>query len=146
MGTFELTDKATLENLEIVNAFLEEHLGEAGCPFKDQMQIVVVAEEIYVNIAHYAYFPETGMFTLKLEIREDPCEAELTFIDSGMPFNPLEMEDPDITLPAEERDVGGLGILMMKKMMDSISYENTDGHNILKVIKKFRKASLDGWF
>ena len=135
MKTYELTVDATLDNLRLVNAFLEEHLEEADCPLKAQMQISVAAEEIYVNIAHYAYAPETGTVTLRLELQEEPPAVTLTFLDSGIPFNPLDRTDPDVSLPAEEREIGGLGIFMTRKSMDDLRYEFRDGQNILTLKK-----------
>jgi len=136
MKTYELTVDATLDNLRLVNAFLEEHLEEADCPLKAQMQISVAAEEIYVNIAHYAYAPETGTVTLRLELQEEPPAVTLTFLDSGIPFNPLDRTDPDVSLPAEEREIGGLGIFMTRKSMDDLRYEFRDGQNVLTLIKR----------
>ncbi len=136
MKTYELTVDATLDNLRLVNAFLEEHLEEADCPLKAQMQIAVAAEEIYVNIAHYAYAPETGKATLRLELQEEPPAVTLTFLDSGIPFNPLDRTDPDVSLPAEEREIGGLGIFMTRKSMDDVRYEFRDGQNVLTLIKR----------
>ena len=136
MKTYELTVDATLDNLRLVNAFLEEHLEEADCPLKAQMQISVAAEEIYVNIAHYAYAPETGTATLRLELQEEPPAVTLTFLDSGIPFNPLDRTDPDVSLPAEEREIGGLGIFMTRKSMDDLRYAFRDGQNILTLTKR----------
>ena len=132
----ELSLLATIDNLPTVLAFLEEQLEEADCPLKTQMRLAVAAEEIFVNIASYAYAPETGMATVRVECREDPKRVCVTFIDSGMPFDPLKKEDPDVTLPAEEREIGGLGIYMTKQAMDEVSYEYKDGQNILTLVKK----------
>ena len=136
MKTNELNLEATVENLTQVMAFLEQHLEEAGCSLKAQMQITVAAEEIYVNIAHYAYAPGTGEATVRLEIADDPAEATITFIDRGVPFDPLAKPDPDVTLSAEERGIGGLGIFMTKKTMDNVRYEYKDGKNILTMVKR----------
>ena len=133
----ELTLEATIENLAQVMAFLEQHLEEAGCPLRTQMQITVAAEEIYVNIASYAYAPGTGEATVRLEITDDPASVIITFIDSGVQFDPLKKADPDITLSAEERGIGGLGIYMTKKSMDEVRYEYTDGKNILTLMKYY---------
>ena len=136
MKIFELTLEAAAENLTPVMAFLEEHLEEAGCSLKAQMQITVAAEEIYVNIAHYAYAPGTGEATVRMEITDDPVEVRITFIDRGMPFDPLAKPDPDVSLSAEERDIGGLGIYMVKKSMDDVRYAYRDGQNILTLVKR----------
>ena len=136
MKTYELTTDATLDHLTLVTAFLEERLEQALCPFKAQMQISVAAEEIFVNIASYAYAPGTGPVTVRLTLNDDPPAANVTFIDRGVPFDPLKKEDPDVTLSAEEREIGGLGIYMTKKTMDEVRYEYKDGENRLTLIKK----------
>ena len=132
----ELEIDALTENLSKVQAFVDEHLEAAGCPFKAQMQISIAVEEIFINIASYAYAPGTGKATIRVEITEDPSTAVITFIDRGIPYNPLAKQDPDVTLPAEERDIGGLGIFMAKEIMDEESYEYKDGRNILTLTKK----------
>ncbi len=132
----ELTIPAEVENLPELTAFLEQPLEEAGCSMKTQMQISMAAEEIFVNIANYAYAPGKGIATVRLTISRDPATATITFIDRGTPFNPLENEDPDVTLPAEERAIGGLGIFMTKKTMDEIHYAYKDGQNQLTLVKK----------
>ncbi len=131
----ELTLPAQTERLPEVLAFVEEQLEEAGCPMKAQMQISVATEEVYVNIASYAYAPGSGMATIRLELTQEPAVV-LTFIDSGIAFNPLEKEDPNVNLPAEERQIGGLGIYMVKKKMDEMTYEYRDGKNVLTIKKK----------
>ena len=137
-NVFELNTSAEVENLPEVLSFLEAHLEAADCSMKAQMQITVAAEEIFVNIASYAYAPGTGTATVRLEISGAPKAAVITFLDSGTPFDPLAKEDPDVTLSAEERDIGGLGIYMTKKTMDEVRYEYKDGQNILTLIKTIR--------
>ena len=88
-----------------------------------------------MNIAHYAYAPGTGSATIHFEARTDPKRAVITFTDSGIPYDPLSRPDPDVTLSAEERQIGGLGIFMVKKSMDDIWYEYRDGHNVLTIVK-----------
>ena len=132
----ELSVPAEVERLPEVLSFLEQQLEEAGCPMKTQMQISVATEEIFVNIANYAYAPGKGIATVRMAIHEDPATATITFIDRGTPFNPLKMEDPDVSLSAEEREIGGLGIYMAKKTMDELRYEYKDGQNRLTLIKK----------
>ena len=136
MKTYELTTEATLDHLSLVTAFLEEHLEQARCPLKEQMLLSVAAEEIFVNIANYAYAPGTGTATVRLTLDDDPATANITFIDGGVPFDPLGKEDPDVTLSAEDRQIGGLGIYMTKKTMDEVRYEYRDGENRLTLIKK----------
>ena len=131
----ELEIEAKVENLDKVLAFVDSELESKDSPMKIQVQIDIAVEEIFVNIAHYAYKPSVGMATICVEVKDEPLEMELTFIDSGIPYNPLAREDPDITLSAEEREIGGLGIYMVKKSMDKVSYENKDGKNILRIWK-----------
>ena len=131
----ELEVEATTENLPHVLSFIEQHLEQADCPPRAEMQITVAAEEIFVNIANYAYAPEKGMAKVRVELSDDPAAVTITFIDQGIPYDPLAKDDPDVTLPASERQIGGLGIYLAKKTMDSITYEYKDGQNILKLIK-----------
>ena len=131
----ELTLPATIENIETVIDFVNGQLEEIKCPLKAQMQIDIAIDELFGNIAHYAYNPETGPATVRVEVTEDPIAVVITFIDRGVPYDPLKKEDPDITLSAVERAIGGLGIFMVKKTMDEISYEYKDGKNILRIKK-----------
>ena len=132
----ELTIEAKTENLDAVLSFLEESLEKADCPVKAQMQLAVAAEEIFVNIAHYAYAPEIGSATVQLEVSESPITVTITFTDGGRPFDPTKKVDPDVTLPAETRDIGGLGIFITKKLMDDVKYEYRDGKNVLTLKKQ----------
>ena len=131
----ELTIAATVENIGTVTDFVNEHLESYDCPMKAQMQIDIAIDELFGNIAHYAYNPEIGQATVRVEVIEDPLAVTITFIDNGVPYDPLAKADPDTTLSAEERDIGGLGIYMVKKSMDDIIYEYKDGQNILKIKK-----------
>ena len=131
----ELTIAATVENIEVVTDFVNEQLEEFDCPMKAQMQIDIAIDELFGNIAHYAYNPGVGDATVRVEVVEDPLAVIITFIDKGVPYDPLAKADPDITLSAEEREIGGLGIYMVKKSMDDITYEYKDGKNILKIRK-----------
>ena len=137
MPSDELTLEATEENLPRVQAFVEERLEAAECPPKAQMQIGVAVEEIFVNIASYAYAPGKGEATVRVERAEDPASVTITFIDSGTPYDPLKKADPDVALSAEEREIGGLGIFMTKKLMDDVTYEYRDGRNVLTLKKTF---------
>lgn len=128
---------ATLDNLSNVLLFVDEQLEAADCGIRTQMSIDVAVEELYVNIARYAYTPEIGEAEILVDIKDDPKACEITFIDSGIPYNPLEKEDPDVNLPADERAIGGLGIFMVKKSMDEMRYEYKDGHNVLTIRKAF---------
>lgn len=132
----EISIPAEVERLPEVTSFLEEQLEGAGCPMKTKLQISVAAEEIFVNIAHYAYAPGTGIATVRIAIDGDPATATITFIDQGVPFDPLDKNDPDVTLSVEERDIGGLGIYMTKKTMDEVRYEYKNKQNRLTLVKK----------
>ena len=131
----ELKLVATVENIEVVTDFVNEQLEALDCPMKAQMQSDIAIDELFGNIAHYAYNPEVGSATVRVEVIEDPLTVVITFIDNGVPYDPLAKADPDTTLSAEERDIGGLGIYMVKKSMDDIIYEYKDGQNILKIKK-----------
>ena len=131
----ELTVEAAIENIEKVTEFINAELEALDCSFKAETQIDVAIDELFGNIARYAYSPETGKATVRIEVEENPLSVIITFIDNGRPFNPLEKSDPDITLSAEEREIGGLGIFLVKKTMDMIEYDYRDGQNILTIRK-----------
>ena len=131
----ELELEAKVENLSEVLTFVDEQLEAAHCPMKIQMQIDIAVEEIFVNIANYAYAPEIGTATVRVEVLGNPPSVDITFIDKGIPYDPLDKADPDVTLSAEERQIGGLGIFMVKKSMDDVKYAYLDGHNILTIKK-----------
>jgi len=133
----ELRLTATRESLDQVNAFLETELENYECPPRVTMQLLVALEELYVNIASYAYAPDTGEALIRIDYNDGMLTVEL--IDWGKPFDPLAREDPDITLSAEERDIGGLGIFMVKKSMDIFTYERRDGQNIVTIGRKLAK-------
>lgn len=132
----ELTIAAKVENIEVVTNFVNEQLEALDCPMKAQMQIDIAIDELFGNIAHYAYNPEIGQATVRVEVTQDPLAVVITFIDKGIPYDPLKQADPNTTLSAEEREIGGLGIFMVKKSMDEITYEYKDGQNILSIKKK----------
>ena len=134
----ELTVEAKTTNIEAVTDFVNEQLEALDCPIKAQMQIDIAIDELFSNIAHYAYNPEIGQATVRVEVIEDPLAVTITFIDNGVPYDPLAKEDPDTTLSAEEREIGGLGIYMVKKSMDDITYEYKDGQNILAIKKNLQ--------
>lgn len=131
----ELTVPATLEELDAIQTFIEGELEDNECPMKAVMQISIAVEEIYVNIAHYAYHPEVGEATVRIAVGGNPIQVSIQFLDHGKPFNPLVKQDADITLSAEERNIGGLGILMVKKSMDQVDYTYQDGKNVLTIRK-----------
>ncbi|MBP3197556.1 MAG: ATP-binding protein [Butyrivibrio sp.] len=127
--------EAKIENLNDVTMFVDGMLEDKECSMKAQMQIDVAVEEIFVNIASYAYGDKTGMAEICFDFDESTRTAVLTFIDQGVKYDPLAKEDPDITLSASERQIGGLGIFMVKKSMDEMLYEYKDGCNILTLKK-----------
>ncbi len=131
-----ITLPAAVENIEAVTGFVEQELEKCGCPVKTKMQIVVAVDEISANIAMYAYAPGSGDMTVCFGYNETDGMAEVMFTDRGIPFNPLEKEDPDVGLPAEKRKIGGLGIFLVKKTMDDITYRRENGTNILCIRKK----------
>ena len=130
------TFPAKTESLNDVLGFVEETLERFACPIKIQTAVCVAIEEVFVNVAHYAY-PETGGdMTLHIGFDEDSRTITFRMTDKGIPFDPLQKPDPDITLSAEARDIGGLGIFIAKKTMDSLSYAYENGENILTMLKK----------
>ena len=130
----EIILEAKVEKLDDLLFFIDKELEEAGCGMKAQMKINLAVEEVFVNIAHYAYGSGDGEAQIRIETDGDTSRAEITFMDVGTPYNPLEKEDPDVTLPAEERPIGGLGIFLVKKSMDEVTYRYEDGKNILGMV------------
>ena len=131
----EITLPAIIENVEKVTAFVNAELEKINCPAKAKAEIDIAIDELFSNIANYAYNPEVGKATIKFEVQKNPMAVVITFMDNGIPYDPLKREDPNVTLSVEERQIGGLGIFMVKKSMDSIEYEYKDNHNILRIKK-----------
>ena len=129
----EIVLDAKVDNLPQLLSFVDEELEKAECSMKGQMQIDVAVEEIFVNVASYAYVDREG--TCKIEVDADPEKKHvtITFTDEGIPYNPLAKEDPDVTLSAEEREIGGLGIFIVKKSMETTAYERKDDKNIFSM-------------
>lgn len=132
----ELKLSACDENMGTVLEQVELMLEQTSCDEKTQMQIVMAAEELFVNIAHYAYGGAPGEAVLTMKVLQNPERFHMTFRDRGIPYNPLEHKDPDITLSAEEREIGGLGIFLIKNTMDKMEYEYRDGWNVLSIEKR----------
>lgn len=132
----EITLLAVTENVEKVTDFINNELDQYECPMKSRMQIDIAIDELFSNVASYAYGNERGNITVRMFVDKDPLAVNISFIDDGKPYNPLDKEDPDISLSADERDIGGLGIFLVKKSMDDMSYEYKEGQNIL-TIKKY---------
>lgn len=133
----EITVKAAVDCIPLVTDFVNDELERLACPLRSRMQIDVALDEILANVSLYAYSPLGGDITVRIEGMSDPRGIMITFIDGGKPFDPLEKEDPDITAPAETRPIGGLGIYLVKKTMDAVSYKRVDGKNILSIKKLF---------
>jgi len=119
-----------------VLAFVEQHLEQAECSLKLQTAIAIAVEEVFVNVANYAYGDDTGNVKISFEFEQENRTMTLVVSDKGIPFDPLKKQDPDITLSAEQRDIGGLGIFITKKTMDSVEYCYQKGENILTMKKK----------
>lgn len=132
----ELTVDAILGNVDVVTDFVNAELESHDCSLRALTQIDIAIDEVFGNIASYAYAPDSGSATIQIEFIQDPLEAVITFRDSGKPYDPMEKKDPDITLSAEERGIGGLGIFMVKKIMDAVSYSYIDGQNVLTLHKR----------
>ncbi len=131
---FEAAD----ENLEAVNDFIHEQIKPFSCHSQTLFQIDLAVEEIFVNISHYAYSPDKGTVQIDCSVEKTadaPAKLTVSFTDKGKAFNPLAKPDPDITLSVEEREIGGLGIFLTKKYMDSVLYERKDNQNILTFTK-----------
>ena len=123
------------ENLDRALAFIDAELDLLDCSPKAKMQIDLAVEEIFVNVAHYAYAPGTGEITIGIDSQIRPSKITITFSDHGAPYDPLSKPDPDVTLSAEERRIGGLGIYLVKKNMDEMKYEYLNGKNVLTISK-----------
>ena len=130
-----LTLEATLENITKVTEFIDAELEACECSMKAQMQIDVAIDELFGNIARYAYGQDTGEATIQFDFDAVDRMASIVFMDHGVPFNPLEQDDPDVTLSAEARAVGGLGIFLVKKTMDKLTYRFENGMNVLTLYK-----------
>jgi anti-sigma regulatory factor (Ser/Thr protein kinase) len=139
MRVSEIMVDATVENMDKVVSFVEEQLDAIDCPMKAKTQINIAIDELFSNISFYAYNPEVGTATVRVDVENNPPAVVVTFIDQGKEYNPLEKDEPDITASAEDRPIGGLGVFMVKKMMDAIEYEYKNGQNILKIKKNIGK-------
>ncbi len=132
----EIKVRAEISELDKVIDFIEEQLDKIDCNMKIRMQLNIAVEEIFVNIAHYAYPDDNGTAIIRYDFGLETNTITICFLDMGTPYDPLARKEPDITLSAEERSIGGLGILMVKKSMDHIEYAYRDGYNMLTIQKK----------
>ena len=130
-----LSVNATLENHDLVMDYVDSFMDDIDAKTKNKIGICL--DEIYTNIVSYGYAGRDKVGTVEVIVSRSPKSISITFLDDGNPFNPLEREDPDVTLSAEERGVGGLGIFIVKKVMDDVQYQRTATQNYLKIVKKF---------
>lgn len=130
-----LSVEAKVENLYQITDYVEEELEAIGVPLGHITSVCIAIEEVYVNIASYAYKDETGKVDVEIDTKDS--SINIKFFDEGTPYNPLEKMDPDISLPPEKRQQGGLGIYMIKNIMDEVEYEYKDNKNILTMVKGF---------
>lgn len=133
--TVELTIESKLENVELLTDWINTIMEGCSYPRKIQTKIDVVIDELFSNIVYYAYPDSVGKTTIRLKIPEDRSNLTMVFIDSGEEYNPLVFEDPDITLSADDRAIGGLGILVVKSLMDDVRYERKNNQNFLTLYK-----------
>ena len=138
LGSLRL--EANVENLETVTGWLEDRMALLNAPAKATMQLTLAAEEVFVNIAKYAYAPGTGYVILRANYDPEENQILLTFLDNGVSYDPLLKEDPDTTLSADEREIGGLGIFLVKKNTDDAIYQRVNDRNILTLKKTLSKA------
>lgn len=133
----ELTVEAIVEQIETVTEFVNAELEKLDCPMKARIQLDIAIDEIVSNIAYYAYGEKTGTVTVRIEVLQEENGVQLMFLDSGVPYDPLTRQDPDISAEIEERKEGGLGIFLVRKTMDDMKYEYKDGQNCLTIRKSF---------
>ena len=133
----EITVDAAVDQIKPVTDFVNQQLEELGCSTRIRIQIDVAIDEIFSNIARYAYSETQGTATVRFDVEREPLSIIITFCDHGEPYDPLSNEMPNtIGLPAKKRPIGGLGLFMVKKTMDAVSYSYEEGQNILKIRKK----------
>lgn len=135
----EITLPAVTGNLYQILDFITVMLEENQIPRDEVTRIIIAAEEIFANVAMYAYAPDVGAVRVISAVNADPLSVSITLIDRGKPYNPLLNEAPDTSLPLEERKVGGLGVHIVKKFMDSVAYSHEDGQNILTITKRINR-------
>lgn len=126
---------STISNVDKVISFINDELDRVNCPQKTKVQIDVAIDELFSNIANYAYNPDVGDVTVTMETHENTRSVVITFIDKGKPYDPLKKDDPNVNASLNEREIGGLGIYIVKKSMDDVQYEYKDGKNILTIKK-----------
>ena len=130
-----LTVPAERDQLDVVQSFADEALDQVPCTLEIRLQLQIAVEELFVNIASYAYAPDRGEAVIGCQVEQEPPSVTIQFRDWGKPFDPLAKKDADITLSAEERGIGGLGIYMVKNSMDDVRYQYENGQNVLTIHK-----------
>ena len=130
-----LTVPAERDQLDVVQSFADEALDQVPCTLEIRLQLQIAVEELFVNIASYAYAPDRGEAVIGCRVEQEPPSITIQFRDWGKPFDPLAKKDADITLSAEERGIGGLGIYMVKNSMDDVRYQYENGQNVLTIHK-----------
>lgn len=131
----EITVTSSTDQIRAVTDFVNEQLSGLKCPEEIRIEIDVAVDEIFGNISHYAYDPETGPVTIRFCSGEFPHSAVITFIDHGLPFDPLKTDDPDLSEPLRRRAIGGLGLYIVKNTMDEVTYRYEEGQNMLTIRK-----------
>ena len=131
-----MTIAAKTEELDKVTGFVEETLAPYDCPMRTLLQLRLAIEEVFVNIASYAYAPGEGEAEIRCQVLEEPLRVVICFLDGGQPFDPLAREDADTSEEGLMSREGGLGILLVKKTMDDVQYSYADGKNVLTIVKK----------
>lgn len=134
----QLTLPNDIETIPQLNEFLDGFCEEQGIGMDFAMSLNLAVEEAVVNVMSYAY-PKGVVGYVNIQAEADEEQVTVVISDSGTPFDPTQKEDVDTTLPAEERKIGGLGIHLVRTIMDTISYKYTDHHNILTLRKKLKK-------
>lgn len=131
--------QAKLDNLDKVLGFVNKQLKSVRSDVKEGLQLELSIEEAYVNIVNYAYGSDGGDIEIRSKMDNNPLEITIQFIDSGIPYNPLKNEDPNISLNTEDKELGGLGILLIKNNVDQMEYEYNNGKNIFTIKKKLKQ-------
>ena len=131
----EMNVTSSVEQIKPVTDFINAQLSELKCPEESRLQIDVAIDEIFGNIIHYAYKPDNGPVTIRFSVEDDPLAVNITFIDHGIPFNPLKEASPDLSLPLRNRSIGGLGLFVVQNTMDEVSYHYVNDQNILTIRK-----------
>ena len=142
----EITVRAAPEQIDAVMDFVNRQLDILSCPEETRVDLDVAVDELLSNIIRYAYGPGTGTVTVRVETQLEPKALILTFLDQGAPFDPLAEERPDTTsLPARERPMGGLGLYLVRSLVDEITYARRDGQNVLTVHKEIGQGGTKPW-